>query len=289
MLQADPHAETHLPLIVRWRNVIQAADVPALTKLVCYTLGQYAGPDGENIFPSIARIAKDTGMTERSVRTHLQYAERHNLVQRERRGRGVYRYWPAFGEGIEVPPGPERGAARERNEVPLNKTTQRIRPTIQPAEPTSPPEPSATPPAAESPDGDERKIEEDGPTETTSAEVTPEQVVALFNTLLAEVLQPQRKVGPVRDAIEAILDARPEAEKLSWWHRRFLQIRRTPWMTGGMSSGWKASLYWLIKPDSQGRLGIDKLGELDPGRAPGAAGKDFTGVSRRPELLGLPH
>ncbi len=275
----DHQTATHLPLIVRWRNVVQAADVPALTKLVCYTLAQYAGPDGENIFPSLARIATDSGLTERSVRTHLKHAERHGLIQRERRGRGVYRYWPAFGEGIEVPPRAERRAARDRNDVPGNKTTHSIRPTIQPAKP----EPEPEPPAAEPPDCDGEQIE-------SSEEASPEAVVALFNALLAGVLTAQRKVNPVREAIDAILDERPEAERLAWWRKRFAQIKRTPWMTGSLQSGWKASLYWLVQPGGDGRPGIDKIetGGGDPGRAPGMAGRDFTGCARRPDMLGLP-
>jgi Helix-turn-helix domain len=56
-----------------------------VTRLVLLCLANYAGADGSHAFPSIARLQRDTGLSERSIRQHLRKLETASLIQRGNR------------------------------------------------------------------------------------------------------------------------------------------------------------------------------------------------------------
>jgi len=53
-----------------------------VTQLVLICLANYAGAHGENAFPSLARLTRDTRLSERAVRIHLRKLEQLMLIRR---------------------------------------------------------------------------------------------------------------------------------------------------------------------------------------------------------------
>lgn len=49
-------------------------------RFVLVSLANYAGPTGENSFPSLARVCRDTGLSERTVRRCLRKLEEASLI-----------------------------------------------------------------------------------------------------------------------------------------------------------------------------------------------------------------
>lgn len=64
-----------------WRDAIRQAGVPPLTKLVCYSIANYLSDCGRGCFPSIATLMADTGLSNRSLATHIQSAVEFGLLE----------------------------------------------------------------------------------------------------------------------------------------------------------------------------------------------------------------
>ncbi len=60
--------------VFSWREAIQLSELPAPTRHVLLNLSIYMNDKGGNCFPSVELQAKDTGLSKRSVITHLQIA-----------------------------------------------------------------------------------------------------------------------------------------------------------------------------------------------------------------------
>lgn len=89
-----------------WRHAIQKSALPALTKLVLYNLAIHMNEAGENCFPSLDRQAQDTGMSRRSIVTHLRVAEQAGFFTKKAHGFGNrswkrHEYIPCFPAGME--------------------------------------------------------------------------------------------------------------------------------------------------------------------------------------------
>jgi hypothetical protein len=54
----------------------------AVTRFVLIVLSSYAGADGKSAFPSVTRLCRDTGLSERAVRQHLRKLELSMLIRR---------------------------------------------------------------------------------------------------------------------------------------------------------------------------------------------------------------
>lgn len=68
-------------LLSRWiETVREHEDLPTSAKAVLLILASYAAPDGSRCFPSQKRLAKNSGLTERSVRKQLKLAEKLGLL-----------------------------------------------------------------------------------------------------------------------------------------------------------------------------------------------------------------
>lgn len=92
--------QTRIP-VWSWRDAIRQAPIPPLTKLVCYSLANYLSDAGEGCYPSIERLMDDTGLSNKSLSTHLANAVEAGLVHIERDARsggrlGRNRYLPQF-------------------------------------------------------------------------------------------------------------------------------------------------------------------------------------------------
>jgi Helix-turn-helix domain len=68
-----------------WRSAIREADVPSLTKLVCLVIADYLNDASDRCWPSVKRLMHETGLSNRSMSTHLQNAVEAGLLAMERR------------------------------------------------------------------------------------------------------------------------------------------------------------------------------------------------------------
>jgi hypothetical protein len=98
-----------------WTGAVAAADVPPLTKLVCLNIARYLSSAGKGWRLSIEQMMLDTGLSNRSLATHLQKAKEAGLLDIKRmpgsKGqRGVTLYRPRIPDGVEL--------AREPAEMP---------------------------------------------------------------------------------------------------------------------------------------------------------------------------
>lgn len=51
-------------------------------KLVLFILAEHAHDDGSNTYPSVARIARDTGLSKRSVRRALKFLDGTGIIMK---------------------------------------------------------------------------------------------------------------------------------------------------------------------------------------------------------------
>jgi hypothetical protein len=84
---------TRTPLLA-WRGAVVSADGPPnpTTRLVLLVLGLHMDNDGGSCFPSTARVAAMTALTERSVCTHIAEAELLGWIRRESAGASGQRW-----------------------------------------------------------------------------------------------------------------------------------------------------------------------------------------------------
>lgn len=90
-----------------WREAVQKSKLPPTTKLVLFNLALHMNEVGQSCFPSTKQQAKDTGLTERTICTHIQTAVDRGFLKKSRHGfsgQGWARneYSAALPEGIEL-------------------------------------------------------------------------------------------------------------------------------------------------------------------------------------------
>lgn len=138
-----------------WQKAIRKSGLEATTRHVLLNLASRMDTDGGNCFPSTRLQAEDTGLSERSICTHLEIAEKAGYVARIRegnRGQGWhYRYYPAFGNNIEgtepasAPSGqgtePASEHSSERTEPHDRKELKDVQCTLPVTKPINPPTP----------------------------------------------------------------------------------------------------------------------------------------------------
>jgi hypothetical protein len=128
-----------------WRQAIQKAELRPTTKHVLLNLSVHMNDAGGSCFPTTALQARDTGLSERAVCTHLALAEQAGFLKRGRHGLGGQawartEYYATFPEGTElasvpIETSPEKGA--ERPSVRIDNAKEKG------AEPASVPTPKA--------------------------------------------------------------------------------------------------------------------------------------------------
>lgn len=74
-----------------WERWVRRCILPSSTKLVALVMATYAHRDGTRVFPGVNRLAKTTGLSERTVRTALCNLRDVGLIERTAEGgrRGV--------------------------------------------------------------------------------------------------------------------------------------------------------------------------------------------------------
>jgi DNA-binding transcriptional ArsR family regulator len=92
--------------VLAWRKAIQASALPSTAKLVLLNLSIHMNDEG-GCFPSTARQAKDTGLSERAVCTHLERAEKAGYIDKRLRGYSGKR-WKKNEYKALIPEGTER-------------------------------------------------------------------------------------------------------------------------------------------------------------------------------------
>jgi hypothetical protein len=65
--------KTKIP-VWSWRDAIAKADVPPLTKLVCYDISRYLSDAGKGWRIPVKDIIRDTGLGNQAVANHLRNA-----------------------------------------------------------------------------------------------------------------------------------------------------------------------------------------------------------------------
>ena len=90
-------------------KLIKAATLPAGQKAVLLALGWYSDDTGQNIYPSVPRIASETGLAMRSVQRHLRSLEQKGMIITRQHGGGrrathYHLDFSAIGKAGEVSP-----------------------------------------------------------------------------------------------------------------------------------------------------------------------------------------
>lgn len=93
-----------------WRSAIQKSDLQSTTKLVLFNLSVHMSDAGESCFPSTKLQAKSTGLSERSVCTHLDLAEEAGFIETTKHGFGDKK-WARNEYKAIYPEGTELGSA----------------------------------------------------------------------------------------------------------------------------------------------------------------------------------
>lgn len=91
-----------------WRDAIRKAPVPALTKHVCNMIANYVSDVGTGCFPSVKSLMADTGLSNRTLATHVQNAIDAGLLEITRKAGPDGRfqrttYLPRFPAACELP------------------------------------------------------------------------------------------------------------------------------------------------------------------------------------------
>jgi len=90
-----------------WQDAIRQAEVPTLTKTLCWALSLYMSSTGRGAWPSIETLMQDTGMQRRAVSYHITRARKAGLLHTSRPRRpdgtlGQYTYYPSFPDTMQL-------------------------------------------------------------------------------------------------------------------------------------------------------------------------------------------
>lgn len=110
-----------------WRHAIQKSPLSSTTKLVLLNLSIHMNDLGEGCYPSTATQAADTGLSERSVCTHLDVAENAGFIRRKAHGYGGQKwarneYFATWPVGVEVGPKGTEGGSVPSTAAPVDKS-----------------------------------------------------------------------------------------------------------------------------------------------------------------------
>lgn len=100
-----------------WRQAVQKAKLSPTTKLVLYNLSIHMNDAGDGCYPTTKTQSEATGLSERSVCTHLDLAESAGFIVSSRHGFGGLKwarneYRAAFPNGTEIASAANEGTER---------------------------------------------------------------------------------------------------------------------------------------------------------------------------------
>lgn len=94
-----------------WQQAIQKSRLSSTTKLVLFNLSCYINAVGEGCYPSTKRQAAETGLSERSICTHLAIAKEQGFIEIKKHG-FAGQEWARNEYYVTFPKGTELGSAR---------------------------------------------------------------------------------------------------------------------------------------------------------------------------------
>ena len=139
----------------RWLDLVEeASSLPSTTRHLLLSLGRRMESNGTSCYPATRTIAARTGLSERTVCTHLALAETEGWLERSARGRGAGQAWRGHEYRPSVPPqalkevqhvgaeGTEGGSARigEGTEPDDRKVLKEVQSSSSKSSPTNTPE-----------------------------------------------------------------------------------------------------------------------------------------------------
>lgn len=200
--------------------------------LLC--LANYAGEDGKNAFPSVARLVAETGLSERAVRNNLRELEEMGVLRRgnqaiaaafiERADRRPVVYDIALERGAVNAAREETGCTEEANGV--HEKTERGA--------GGAPDPSSKP-----------SIE---PSEDSSSEEISEALNEY--QLLAETIG-LSKVAKLSDKRRSHLRARIREHGLETWRAAMRAVGESDFLSGRRGGGvWRPDFDWFVNPNN---------------------------------------
>lgn len=74
-------SERPVPFLFKWRQAIKDSTLPPSSRHIAHALSDFGDEHGGDIWPSIARLAHDSGLRDRAVRMHLKGLERAGWIQ----------------------------------------------------------------------------------------------------------------------------------------------------------------------------------------------------------------
>lgn len=207
-------------------------------KSVLISLADNANDDGV-CWPSVARIAERTCLSERAVRNAIRWLEEAQILTgHQRMGRSTwYTVTPKnYNPGISCPPAPN--AAQPRQEMP----------------PT--PAPDAAHPGISCPQNRKGTIKEpsgsSAPAREDSKQVPVQHIVDLFNELLPELPAVVLINKDRKTKIQARWADSAVHQDLEFWRDFFGMVRSSDWLMGKVAGrdgkGFRCNFDWLIAP-----------------------------------------
>lgn len=105
-----------------WRDAIRKSKAPALTKHVCNCIANYLSDVGEGCYPGVKALMDDSGLSNRSVATHIETAQKFGLLHivREVGKDGRFKrtfYFPRFPDNTTLPREPASHGPNHVNEI----------------------------------------------------------------------------------------------------------------------------------------------------------------------------
>jgi len=99
------------PILFRWRKAIMNSNLPSTQRYVLHVVGFHMNGDGGECFPSTKLLARETGLSERTVVTHLMDARKKGWLRVTERREGKawkhHSYTPGFPQGTEADSAPK--------------------------------------------------------------------------------------------------------------------------------------------------------------------------------------
>lgn len=209
-------------------------------KSVLISLADNANDEGV-CWPSVARIAERTCLSERAVRNAIRWLEESMvLTGHQRMGRSTwYTVTPQmFNPGTSCPPAPN--ADLPRQDMPAT------------------PAPDAGHPGISCPQNRKGTIKElsgsSAPTRDDSKQTPVQQIVDLFNELLPDLPSVVLINKDRKSKIQARWADSPVHQDLEFWREFFGMVRSSDWLMGKVNGrdgkGFRCNFDWLIAPSN---------------------------------------
>ena len=88
----------------RWQRAILNSNLPPTTRHVLLTISIYLNPNGEGAWPSVRRLADDTGRSKTTVSKHILIAESRGYLKIHQ-DRGYAKGWRKNNYSVRFPKG----------------------------------------------------------------------------------------------------------------------------------------------------------------------------------------